>query len=63
MKGGKTTALVGLPLTDQWEGRDDCNLDREASLARNIARKPDAIPRGEAISIYYPAEKMKSTIA
>ena len=45
--GGKTTALVGPPQTDQWEGRDASNLDRDASLARNIARKTDAIPRGD----------------
>jgi hypothetical protein len=64
LTSGKTTALVELAPADQWEDREYCNLNRDASLARNIAPETDAIPRGMAIpTIIYPAEKMKSSIA
>jgi hypothetical protein len=60
LKGGKTTALVGLTLADQWEGRKTGNLDKAASLARNIAPKGDATPRGDATPTdIYPAENLK----
>ena len=45
----KTTALVELAPADQWEDGEFCNLNREASLAGNIAPETDAIPRGMAI--------------
>jgi hypothetical protein len=44
--------------------RKTCNLDRAASLDRNIVPKADATPRGDATpKDIYPAENLKSTIA
>jgi hypothetical protein len=46
LTSGKTTALTELTLADQWEDRESCNLQTEASLARNITPATDATPGG-----------------
>jgi hypothetical protein len=46
LTSGKTTALTELTLADQWEDRESCNLQTEASLARNITPASDATPGG-----------------